>query len=198
MQPQPLEQMIKVLARLPAIGRRSAERIAFKLVQQHETLLADLVATLHEAHCQLCVCSRCGAITLRDQDPCIFCVDPMRDPVLCIVEDVGDVAAIEKAGGFRGRYHVLGGKLSPMKGTGPAELRLDELKNRIREERIVEVVIALNTDVESDATAHFLKDQLAPLDVRCTRLAFGLPAGSGVEYADALTLSRAMRGRLDW
>ncbi|MDD2236005.1 MAG: recombination mediator RecR [Kiritimatiellae bacterium] len=196
--PTPFEQMVRMLARLPAIGRRSAERIAFKLIRQNETLLTDLTASLNEAHRLLCSCSRCGAVTLREKDPCGLCTDSTRDPVICLVEDAADVEAIEEAGGFHGRYHVLGGKLSPMKGTGPGDLRLNLLKQRIGEEHIREVVIALNTDVESDATAHFLRDQLAPLGVRCTRLAFGLPAGSGVEYADAVTLSRAMRGRSDW
>jgi len=194
----PFEQMVRMLARLPAIGRRSAERIAFKLIRQNETLLPELTATLNEAHRLLCSCSRCGAVTLREKNPCARCSDSTRDPVICLVEDAADVEAIEEAGGFHGRYHVLGGKLSPMKGTGPGDLRLDLLKQRIREEGIREVVIALNMDVESDATAHFLRDQLAPSGVSCTRLAFGLPAGSGVEYADAVTLSRAMRGRIDW
>lgn len=196
--PAPFEQMVRMLARLPAIGRRSAERIAFKLIRQNDTLLTDLTASLNEAHRLLCSCRRCGAVTLREKDPCALCTDTARDPVICLVEDPADVEAIEAAGGFHGRYHVLGGKLSPMRGTGPGELRLELLKQRIREEGIREVLIALNTDVESDATAHFLKDQLGPSGVRCTRLAFGLPAGSGVEYADAVTLSRAVRGRIDW
>ena len=198
MHPQPLEQLIRILSRLPAVGRRSAERMAYRLIQQQDTLMADLMNVLTDSHRRLRVCSRCGAITVQEKNPCSLCTDPAREPVLCIVEDVGDVESIERAGGFRGRYHVLGGKLSPMKGIGPAELRLDALMDRIREEQIAEVIIALNTDVESDATAHFLKDQLGPLGVRCTRLAFGIPVGSGIEYADAVTLSRAMRGRTDW
>ena len=198
MLPQPFEQMVRMLARLPAIGRRSSERIAFRLVRQNETLLPELAAALAEAQRLLCSCSRCGAVTLREKDPCILCTDASRDPVICLVEDAADVEAIECAGGFHGRYHVLGGKLSPMNGTGPSELRLEALKQRIRAEHIREVILALNTDVESDATAHFLKEQLEPLGVQCTRLAFGLPVGSGVEYADAVTLSRALRGRLDW
>jgi recombination protein RecR len=192
---QPLEQLVKALSRLPTVGRRSAERMAHKIMEQRDSILPGLILALTEARNRLTFCSRCGSMTLTERNPCAICQDDQRDAVICVVEDAAAVIAIEQAGGYRGRYHVLGGRLSPMAGTGPGELRVRALRERLVSEQVREVCIALNTDVESDATAHYLAGELAGLDVRITRLAFGLPAGSGIEFTDALTLSRAIRAR---
>jgi recombination protein RecR len=192
---QPLEQLIRALSRLPAIGRRSAERIAYRLVQRDDGVLSELLAALTEARDRLCCCRWCGSVTTRDKDPCPICCDRNREPILCIVEDASDIIAFENAGGYHGRYHALGGKLSPMQGTGIKDLRLNLIRKRIQDGRIKEVVIALNTDTESDATAHYLLDMLSDFDIKVTRLALGIPAGSGIQFADSLTLSRAIQGR---
>ena len=167
-----------------------------KLVRDREGLLRDLVAALEQAGRDICCCSRCGAVTRVDEEPCGYCTSALRDEsLLCVVEDANDILSMERSGGFRGRYHVLGGKLSPMKGDGPAELRLQALATRIRDEGFREVVLALSTDVEGDSTAHYVSEMLVGEPVRITRLAFGLPAGSGVTYSDPVTLARAVAGR---
>lgn len=184
------------LGKLPGIGRRSAERIAMKLVVQRDSLLPELIAALQEAGERLGACANCGGITTQDENPCSFCKDAARDgSVLCVVEDPVDVLLIEAAGGFRGRYHVLLGKISPMQGEGLAHLRLEALRRRIEMERIQEVILALSSDVESEATVSFLRDQLAGRNLRITRPAMGLPVGSGIAYTDTVTLARAMKNR---
>jgi recombination protein RecR len=191
-----LDRLTRCLARLPGIGRRSAERMAMKLVRDRDGLLRDLVAALQQADRDVRCCSRCGALTAVDADPCGTCTSALRDAaVLCVVEDANDVVSLERSGGFNGRYHVLGGKLSPMKGDGPADLRIQSLVGRVREESFREVVLALSTDVEGDSTAHYLSELLEPEGVQVTRLAFGLPAGSGITYSDPVTLAKAMAGR---
>ncbi len=190
-----LEPLIKSLSRLPAIGRRSAERIAYRLIEKPDLLIPDLIAALTYAQDEICCCQRCGNITIREKDPCSICISPTREPKLCLVEDAGDIDSLEAAGGYKGRYHAFHGCLSPMRGIGPAELKLDTVKERIRNEQIEEVIIALNTGVESDATAVFLMDALRDTGVKVSRVAYGIPAGSGLEYADGVTLSRAMQGR---
>ncbi|MBU4198719.1 MAG: recombination mediator RecR [Verrucomicrobia bacterium] len=191
-----LDRLIACLSKLPGIGRRSAERIALKLVVQRDGLLRELIAALQEAGDRLGACSVCGAITPSAENPCSLCKDTARDgSVLCVVEDPVDLLLIEAAGAFRGRYHVLMGKISPMQGEGIAHLRLEALRRRIETERIQEVILALNSDVESEATASFLRDQLAARNVRITRPAMGLPVGSGIAYTDTVTLARAMKHR---
>jgi len=192
----PLDKVCACLSKLPGIGRRSAERMAVGLAGGGDGLLQDLIAALRELADGVVLCSRCGALTPRAEDPCRCCSDPARDGgLLCVVEDPADVLRIERAGGFRGRYHVLGGKLSPMRGQGPAQLRLDSLARRVREEPVREVILALNADVESEATASMIRDLLAGTQAALTRPAMGIPAGSGIGYSDGLTLSRAMAGR---
>ncbi|MCF7838139.1 MAG: recombination mediator RecR [Candidatus Marinimicrobia bacterium] len=199
MHPEPLEHLVRTLARLPALGRRSAERIAFRLVRDRQGLVNDLISALNDFQQQVARCTRCGAVTVREENPCLLCRDPRRDDsLLCVVEDAADVMLIERAGGFRGRYHVLQGKLSPAEGTGVQDIQAAALYRRVQQEGIREVLLALNTDVESDATAGFLHDALARLNVRVTRLALGIPVGSGLAYADAVTLSRAISGRQDF
>ena len=146
-----------------------------------------------------CGCERCGSVTLSAINPCELCTRHRKDAqILCVVESPGDIIKIEESGGFQGRYHALMGRLSPMFGTGAADLRVDKLLARIAEERISEVLIALGTDVESEATSSYLKEVLSTRDVKVSRIAFGLPAGSAIEYSDAATLSRAIKGRQDF
>ena len=192
----PLDRLMRVLARLPGIGSRSAERIAVKLAYGDDELRAELISALQEVSAKVRKCSRCGAVTTVEQDPCKLCTDVTRDgSVLCVVEEPSDVIAVERSGAIRGRYHVLMGKISPMNGKGPWDLRLKDLLERLEKEPIKEVILALSTDVESDATAGFIHELLKDRGVTVTRLAFGLPVGSGVAYSDPVTLQRAIRGR---
>jgi len=194
----PFERLIKALGRLPGIGRRSAERMALKLVRDGGGMIRELAAALGEVERQVCCCSKCGNVTARQQDPCRICTDPRRDThVLCVVEDPGDIVLIEKAGSFQGRYHALMGRLSPMKGEGPENIRVAQLLERIKAEGIAEVVLAMNSDVEGDSTASYLHDLLKDKGVKITRIAFGLPAGSGIAYSDPVTLARALSGRVE-
>lgn len=192
----PLAKLAQLLAKLPGVGRRSAERMALKLARDQGTLVRDLVAALGDVEANLKACSRCGSITRRDEDPCPLCTDPRRDDtLLCVVEDPSDIVLIERAGGFRGRYHSLMGKLSPMKGEGVEDLRIEALIKRIDEKGVKEVILALGSDVESDATVSFLRQVLASKKVVISRLAFGIPAGSEIAYSDPVTLARALEGR---
>lgn len=192
----PLDNLVAALSRLPGIGRRTAERMAMALVQDDKGLMRILANTLLEADDGIACCDRCGSVTLATENPCGLCTQPRRDAqMLCVVETPGDIMKIEQSGGFQGRYHALMGRLSPMQGTSAADLRVDQLLQRIAEEKIEEVVIALGTDVESDATSSYLCEILTAREVRVTRIAFGLPAGSAIEYSDASTLSRAIKGR---
>lgn len=192
--PAAVAELAAALARLPGIGPRSAERLALHLVQSDPAVVRALSDTMGRARERVRNCSLCGA--LSEPDPCPLCTDPRRDDaMLCLVELPLDVLRIERAGTYRGRYHVLGGRLSPLNGVGPDDLRIAELERRLDPQRIREIILALGSDVEGDATAHYLARRLAPRGVRLTRLAQGLPAGSGLEYADELTLSRALEGR---
>lgn len=196
--PPAVQKLTACLAKLPGVGRRSAERMALRLVRDPDGLLQDLIRTLRDAGASVVSCERCGTVTVREQNPCRLCSDPGRDDgILCVVEDPSDILKIEEAGVFRGRYHALMGKLSPMRGSGPGELRIRELCERVKGEGVREVLLALNTDVESDATAAFIVESLSGSGIRVSRLAFGLPAGSGIAYADEITLARAIRGRQD-
>ena len=191
-----LDRLIGCLCKLPGIGRRSAERIALKLAREPTGILKDLMLALRDVGEQVRSCSRCGALTPVPNAPCRLCTDARRDgTVLCVVEDPNDIVPIEKSLSFRGRYHSLMGRLSPMAGQGPEDLRLGALMKRLDEEKFQEVILALNTDVESDATAAYLAEMLRNRNIRVTRIAFGLPAGSGIVYSDAVTLARAMKGR---
>jgi len=170
--------------------------MAMAVVCDTGSLSADLVAALEDTRQSVRICSRCGAVTTAQADPCSLCTSSTRDGTqICVVEDPGDITVIERSGGYEGRYHALMGRLSPMKGSGPAELRVQALVGRVKSEGIKEVILALSTDVEGDATCAYLAELLAPQGVRLTRLAFGLPAGSGIAYSDSVTLARAMRGR---
>jgi recombination protein RecR len=193
------DRLSACLARLPGIGRRSAERLAVRLVREPDGILKDLQAALADARQNLRTCVWCGAVTTVDQQPCRLCTDPRRDArALCVVEEPNDIAVIERSGAFRGRYHALMGKLSPMRGEGLRHLRLQALLDRIGQEPIEEVILATSTDVEGDATASLVAEALKGRNVRVSRLAFGLPVSSGVAFADPVTLQRAISGRLEF
>ena len=189
------DRLAQALGRLPAMGRRSAERAALALVSDRERL-GELRAALAEAEENVRLCTLCGSVTSARHNPCALCTDPKRDSgTLCVVEEPGDILALERAGGFGGRYHALLGRLSAARATGPAELRLRELAERVASEHVREVVLALGTDVEGDATAAYIAEMFQDTGVAVTRLAFGLPADSGIRYSDPVTLLRAFRGR---
>ncbi len=192
--PEPISSLIGTLSKLPGIGPRSAERIALHLVQAESGAVKQLAETILAARERVRLCEVCGALT--EQSPCPMCSDPRRDgSLVCIVERPVDIISLEKSGTFRGQYHVLGGKLSPLNGVEPEDLRIGELEKRLAPGRIKEVVLALGTDVEGDATSFYLAKRLAREGLKITRIAHGLPAGSGLEFADELTLSRALEGR---
>jgi recombination protein RecR len=192
--PEPISTLIAALNKLPGIGPRSAERIALHLVQTELDAVRQLAGAILTARERIQLCNLCGALT--EQQPCAFCSDARRDAsVLCLVEQPVDILSIEKSGTYHGKYHVLGGKISPLNGIEPEDLRIAELEARLISEAIKEIIIALGTDVEGDATSFYLAKRLAGKGVKTTRIAHGLPAGSGLEFADELTLSRALEGR---
>jgi len=192
--PEPITSLIGALNRLPGIGPRSAERIALHIVQAESGVIKQLAETILQARERVSFCTTCGALT--ESSPCSICSDPRRDSsLICLVERPVDIISIEKSGTFRGRYHVLGGKISPLNGVEPEDLRIAELEKRLTSEPIKEIVIALGTDVEGDATSFYLAKRLAGKNVKITRIAHGLPAGVGLEFADELTLSHALEGR---
>ena len=192
----PIEDLTRALARLPGLGRRSASRAALGLLREPEKLLDPLIWSLRTARESVICCSRCGAFTVRDANPCVLCTDALRDAtVICVVEEPADIIPIEASGAFRGRYHVLGGKLSPVHRVGPDSLRFKELSERVVQENVTEVLIAVSTDLEGDATAGYIAELLCQSGIKTTRLAFGLPADSGVSYSDPLTLRRAINSR---
>ena len=192
--PEPITALVAALNRLPGIGPRSAERIALHLVQSERTDAKQLAEVILRARERIQLCSTCGALT--EASPCEICSDTRRDgSVVCIVEQPVDILSLEKSGTFRGKYHVLGGKISPLDGIEPEDLRIAELEKRLTSEPIKEVVVALGTDVEGDATGFYLGKRLARTGLKITRIAHGLPAGAGLEFADELTLSRALEGR---
>ena len=193
----PIAELEKCLSRLPGLGRRSASRAALALVREPGRLMEPLLAALRSAQGSVRCCSRCGAFTTSDRDPCDCCTDATRNgKLLCVVEDASDIVSIEASGGFRGRYHALGGKLSPVHHMGPEKLRFAELKDRVACEGIEEVLLAVSTDMDGDATAGYALEVLNGTGAKVTRLAFGLPADSGIAYSDPLTLKRAIANRI--
>lgn len=192
--PEPISSLIAALSKLPGIGPRSAERIALHLVQTETGAVKLLSDAILQARERVRFCDICGALT--EKTTCDICNDPRRDASLvCLVERPVDILSVEKSGTFRGKYHVLGGKISPLNGIEAEDLHIIELERRIGREGIKEVVIALSTDVEGDATSFYLGKRLAREGLRITRIAHGLPAGTGLEFADEITLSRALEGR---
>jgi len=194
--PESIIALIAALARLPGVGPRSAERIALHLVQTDSAIVKQLADTILLAREKIQFCTICGALT--EKSPCPICDDLRRDSALvCVVERAVDILSVEKSGTFRGKFHVLGGKISPLDGVEPEDLRIAELETRLSNETIKEIIIALGTDVEGDATSNYLAKRLARSGLKISRIGFGLPAGSGLEFADELTLSRALEGRRD-
>jgi len=190
----PIARLVKELARLPGIGEKTAQRLAFHVLEagaDYATALAEaIVGVVRDVR----LCSSCQ--TLTDRDPCAICSDPRRDgKILCVVESVPDLLAVERTHEYRGRYHVLHGALSPLEGVGPADLKIRELLVRLEREPADEVVLATNPDVEGEATALYLQKLLKPLGIRVTRIAQGVPMGGDLEYADQVTLARALAGR---
>ncbi len=192
--PEPFRELARELRRLPGIGPRSAERIALWLASAKDARPLDLAAVLQSAAENLRTCATCGFFCIGDT--CEFCRDESRvGAEICVVENATDILPIERTGFFRGRYHVLGGRLAPLDHIGPDQLRIGELLTRVRAEAPREIILALSADVEGEATTHFLAETLAASGVKVTRIAHGLPAGGGLEHADPLTLQRALSGR---
>ena len=194
MLPDSITSLIAALSKLPGVGPRSAERIALQLVQTETAVVKHLADVIIQARERIQFCTTCGALT--EKSPCVICDDARRDGALiCIVERAVDILSVEKSGTFRGKFHVLNGKISPLDGVEPEDLRIAELETRLTLEPIKEIIVALGTDVEGDATSYYLAKRLARSGLKISRIAYGLPAGSGLEFADELTLSRALEGR---
>jgi len=192
--PDSITALIAALNKLPGVGPRSAERMALHLVQSDSAAVKQLADAMLQARKKVQFCTACGALT--EKSPCPICADSRRDASLvCVVERAVDILSIEKSNAFRGKFHVLGGRISPLDGVEPEDLRIVELEKRLAHEPIREIVIALATDVEGDATSAYLAKRLARSGLKISRIAYGLPAGSGLEFADELTLSRALEGR---
>jgi recombination protein RecR len=186
--------LVKELARLPGIGEKTAQRLAFHILDAGAGFAEDLAAAITGVVRDVRCCSSCQ--TLTDRDPCPICADPQRDArLLCVVEGVPDLVAIERTHEYRGRYHVLHGALSPLDGVGPGDLKIRELLLRLESAPAEEVVLATNPDVEGEATALYLTKLLKPLGIKVTRIAQGIPMGGDLEYADQVTLARALAGR---
>ena len=191
---QALETLIGELSRLPGIGRKTAQRLALYLLKTDNDSADRLAKAIVEVKRRIRYCSSCWNIT--ESDPCSICADPSRDhSSICVVEDPSDVLALEKTNEFRGLYHVLGGALSPLEGIGPDQLKIKELLARLKAE-VREVILAMNPDVEGEATTIYLGNLLKPLGVKVTRIARGVPVGGDLEFADEATLVRALEGRI--
>lgn len=192
-----IETLINLLSRLPGLGPRSARRAVLHLLRKRESLLLPLADALQTACDSIVTCGVCGAVDMLD--PCTICADPRRDDsVICVVEDVGDLWALERAKAIKGRYHVLGGVLSALDGTGPEDLNLAGLRTRCENGLVKEVILATNATVEGQSTAHYLTDMLKGSGVRVSRLAHGVPVGGELDYLDDGTLAEAIKSRTDF
>ncbi len=189
-----IERLIQHLAKLPGLGPRSARRAALHLIKRRETVLEPLASAMRAAAEAIRLCSRCGAIDTSD--PCAICADPRRDgSIICVVEDVADLWALDRTGSFRGRYHVLGGTLSALDGRGPDDLNVHTLVTRAAAPEVVEVILATSATVEGQTTAHYVTDRLAECGVMVSRLAHGVPVGGELDYLDDGTLTTALKSR---
>jgi recombination protein RecR len=189
-----IERLIQLLARLPGLGPRSARRAALHLIKKRDQLLVPLADAMHVAAERILVCSTCGNIDTTD--PCAICADPRRDAsLLCVVEDVADLWALERAAAINARYHVLGGSLSPLDGVGPDDLNIAKLIERAADDEVSEIVLAISATVEGQTTAHYITDLLDPGSVKVTRLAHGVPVGGELDYLDEGTLAAALKAR---
>ena len=192
--PRPIQHLITQIAKLPGIGKRSAERVALHLLKCDAETNRLLAQAILDAKARMKICARCGSYT--EQDPCDICANPRRNQsLICVVEGPNDILTTERHAGFNGVYHALLGRISPLNGIGPEQLRIAALIERVQHEQPTEVILALGADAESEATASYLAAELKPHNTHVTRIALGLPAGSAVEAADEVTLSRAFEGR---
>jgi recombination protein RecR len=194
MTPDPLNQLVARLARLPGIGEKTAQRLAFYILRAPPEFARELAGAIEEVVDKVHLCSRCFALT--ESDLCSFCTDPRRDErTLCVVEGLPDLIAVERTREFKGRYHVLHGVLSPLEGIGPDQLKIKDLIARLHDGHVEEVIVATNPDVEGEATALYLTRLLKPLGIKVSRIAQGLPMGGDLEFADQATLARALSAR---
>lgn len=194
--PEPIQDLVNAFSRLPGIGPKTASRLTFHLLRSPEDLSRDLAEALLQLKSGTTLCQSCFNITNAGRTRCEICASSERDEsLICVVEEPLDVLALERTAGFTGRYHVLHGALSPIEGIGPEDLKIRELLERVKNGEIQEIILATNPSMEGDYTAAYLRQQLAPLGVRLTRLARGLPVGGDLEYADQNTLLRALSGR---
>jgi len=194
--PEPVSKLIEGFMKLPGIGPKTAGRLAFYVLSMKEDDVLDLAKALVNAKRQLHYCSVCNNIT--DVDPCHICRDKRRDPsIICVVQEPKDVVAMEKTKEFEGYYHVLQGAISPMDGIGPEDIRIPDLLKRLSDEKVKEVILATNPNIEGEATAMYISRLIKPFGIRVTRIAHGLPVGGDLEYADEVTLSKALEGRRD-
>ncbi|MFZ0626978.1 MAG: recombination mediator RecR [Acidimicrobiia bacterium] len=192
----PVQRLIDEMARLPGIGQKTAQRLAFHLLSVEEVDAKRLASAISDMRDQVSLCTRCFNVAAGEE--CAICRDTRRDPsIVCVVERPQDIVVVERTQEFHGRYHVLGGSLSPINGIGPGQLRFDQLRDRLEPEGISELIAATNPTVEGDATAMYLAREFKPLGVKVTRLASGLPVGGDLDYADELTLGRALSGRME-
>ena len=191
---KPIDDLIEALTRLPGVGKKSATRLAFHILRSNTAEAQGLARAILDVKEKIHLCTLC--FNLTDEDPCQICRDDRRNKeTLCIVEGPNDLIAIENTGEYKGRYHVLHGTISPLEGIGPENLKIKELMDRLRKEKVSEVILAINPTVEGSTTALYLADLIKPLGVRVTRIAYGIPMGSEIEYVDTMTLSKAMEGR---
>ncbi len=192
----PVQRLIDELARLPGVGRKTAQRLAFHLLSVDEVDARRLSSAISDMREQVGQCQRCFNVAAAEE--CAICRDSKRDPtVVCVVERPQDIVVVERTQEFRGRYHVLGGSLSPINGVGPDQLTMAALKARVDDEKVTEVIVATNPTIEGDATAMYIAREFKPLGVTVSRLASGLPVGGDLDYADELTLGRALAGRME-
>jgi recombination protein RecR len=189
-----IERLIQLLAKLPGLGPRSARRAALTMLKKRDTIMMPLAEAIETAAGAVRNCAICG--NLDTEDPCNICRDALRDPeIICVVEEVADLWALERSNAFRGRYHVLGGTLSPFQGIGPQDLSIDALVARARDPAVTEIILALNATVEGQTTGHYIAEQLADAGVKVTHLAHGVPMGGELDYLDDGTLTAALRAR---
>lgn len=192
----PIARLVKALSALPGVGEKTAQRLALFLLKAKDDYAAELIRSIGELKEKVGLCS--GCMTFSDTNPCSICADTSRDKsTVCVVSDYRDMVAIEGADSYRGRYHVLHGSLSPLKGIGPGDLRIKELVGRVSSGVVDEVIVATPLDTEGEATALYIKDALKPFKMKLTRIASGIPVGGHIEYMDPTTLGRAMKGRKD-
>lgn len=192
--PKQINRLVGLLSRLPGIGEKTATRLALHVLKMPKEFARELGSAIASVGEGVIKCRQC--FNLADEDPCVLCRDPeRRDDVICVVEGPADLIPIEKSGEYRGRYHVLGGAISPIDGVMPEDLRIRELSEKLSKGNVTEVILATNLTAEGEATASYLAHLIKPLNVRVTRIAYGMPMGAGLEYTDEITVGRALKGR---